>query len=400
MSGFVALGSVKTAKFRPDTFAYGQKHCAENNTAGILFSFAKTAKEHKSPYPREIIKIFSRGYWAQMLYIMNQDLFDKLCDFKNLHNAYFDTKRGKRFRKDVLEFEIDFERNIVQIHKELTQNTYRHGGYKSFVAIDSKKRIIEVAPFRDRLIHHAICNIIDPIFEKAFIYDSYACRKEKGVHSAIKRVKKFRQGVSLNFKSRAYFLQFDIKKYFDSVDHKILISLIQDKIKDKSLLAVIKKIIESKRGEKGLPIGNLTSQLFANIYLNKLDHFVKEKLQARYYVRYMDDFILFHAKPKTLLTWQSDIKIFLERELKLTLHQKRSGVQPIDRIDFLGLTLFKDHTHLRKSTVSRAFRRMKLTASTPYSSAWHGYAKHADSFRLNQKLNSLLIKHANKTNFL
>jgi retron-type reverse transcriptase len=318
---------------------------------------------------------------------MNQDLFSALCDFRNIHRAYQDAKKSKRFKKDILAFGFSVEDNLSNLRENFLTGAYRHGGYRSFIVVDSKKRKIEVAPFRDRIVHHAVVNVIEPIFEKSFIYDSYACRKGKGTHAAIFRTKKFMAGVSENFTKRAYFLQFDVKKYFESIDHGILLRLIQKKIKDVAILGVIEEIVRSKLGDKGIPIGNLTSQLFANIYLNELDHFIKEKLGVRYYLRYMDDFLIFHEDPKKLVVFKREVDGFVSSELLLKLGKKRSGIELADRVDFLGYVLFPHYVKLRKSTVSRAVRRFrKKGAISSLSEAWNGYAKFADAYALMKKL--------------
>ena len=320
---------------------------------------------------------------------MNQNLFSALCDFRNIQRAYQDAKKSKRFKRDILEFGFSVEDNLSNLRENFLTGTYRHGGYRSFIVVDSKKRNIEVAPFRDRVVHHAVVNVIEPIFEKSFIYDSYACRKGKGTHAAVSRTKKFMAGVSENFAKRAYFLQFDVKKYFESIDHGILLRLIRKKIKDAAIFGVIEEIVRSKLGDKGIPIGNLTSQLFANIYLNELDHFIKEKLGVRYYLRYMDDFLIFHEDPKKLVVFKREIDGFVSSELLLKLGKKRSGIELADRVDFLGYVLFPHYVKLRKSTVSRAVHHFRKEGTiSSLSEVWNGYAKFADAHTLIEKLSS------------
>lgn len=191
-----------------------------------------------------------------------------------------------------MEFEYELGENLLKLKNELESENYRHGNYCHFTVCDSKKRHIKAAPFRDRIIHHAVCNIIESIFDKGFIYDTYACRKNKGTHKAIKRLQSFisiRQTGELT--PKYYCLKCDISKYFDSIDQNILFKLVKKKIVDTKVLNLVKMIINSDNVEtqKGIPIGNLTSQLFANIYLNELDQFVKRKLQVKKYIRYMDD---------------------------------------------------------------------------------------------------------------
>jgi retron-type reverse transcriptase len=184
----------------------------------------------------------------------------------------------------------------------LKNKSYKHGEYYEFLVSDSKKRIIRAAPFKDRIVHHSLCNIIEPIFDKLFIFDSYACRKGKGLHKAITRFKEFLRTIKLkngleNY-DNIYCLKGDIVKYFDSVDKEVLFELIKRRIQDKDALKIIKTILDSYI--KGLPIGNLTSQLFANIYLHELDFYIKNTLKCKYYIRYMDDFIILDADKKKL----------------------------------------------------------------------------------------------------
>ena len=351
-----------------------------------LFSFYKEKTQARIPAGE--IDLF-RGASGHVF----MDLFFEFSSFENLHRAYLNARKQKRYRKDILEYGFFLEKNLVFLRKELLLGSYRHGAYKSFIVTDSKKRKIEVAPFRDRVVHHAVCSIIEPIFERSFIYDSYACRKGKGNHIAVRRARSFMQSSTNSYRGKAYFIQSDIKKYFDSVRHDILLSLIEKKVKDKKLFWVIEEIVGSKRGNLGIPIGNLTSQLFANIYLNELDHFIKDKLGVRQYIRYMDDFFIFSKNPKILLEWRKKIKEFLSFNLGLLLHKKRNGVQSIARMDFLGYVISRHFTKLRKSTVSRIFRDFKKRELSPASlSALNGYMKHTKSYMLMRKFEFRVVQ--------
>jgi len=229
-------------------------------------------------------------------------MYARFCDEENIYNAYLKARNGRRYKDEILRFSYNIEKNLQNIVYELRNNKYKHGLYYEFVVNDSKKRIIRAAPFKDRIIHHALCNIIEPIFEKSFIFDSYACRLGKGLHKAIKRFKQFLRIIKLknNLKdyNNIYVLKCDIVQYFNSVNKNILFELIKRKIKDENILAIILIILNSY--EKGLPIGNLTSQLFANIYLHELDFYIKNELKCKYYIRYMDDFIIFDFDKKKL----------------------------------------------------------------------------------------------------
>lgn len=291
------------------------------------------------------------------------ELFEELVSGKNINLAYKKAIKNKRFRPDVLKFYHNHEMRLVDMMYKLSTKTYIHSGYFSFIVNDSKKRIIWAAQFPDRIIHHALCNIIEPIFEKSFIFDSYACRKEKGAQKAILRCQKFirTSGGGGNLKEkRIYCFKGDIQKYFDSIDRKILKQIIQKKIKSPGLLWLINLIIDSHLGERGMPIGNLTSQLFANIYLNELDHFVKDYLGVKCYVRYMDDFVILDTDKNKLFELRDLIKNFLNEKLNLKLHPKKSEYFPIEKgIDFLGYTVFWNYITLRKSTVKRFKKRLK-----------------------------------------
>lgn len=281
----------------------------------------------------------------------------------------------------------------------MKNRTYVHGGYREFIITDSKKRTINAAPFRDRVVHHMICNIIEPILDRTFIYDSYACRKGKGTHRAFKKLEKNLRSIKAKIPERErelnckiYVLKCDISKFFDNIDHNILIGLLKEKIGDKDTMWLIEKIIRSHERKEGvgIPIGNLTSQLFANVYLNKLDHYIKRVLKERYYIRYMDDFIILGTDKRKLFSVKEKIRDFLNIELKLTLHPKKSEIFPADNgIDFLGYVLKNNKRFLRKSTVKRFLKRRKkarLEESAGMIASFTGYAKFADSWELRKRL--------------
>jgi len=302
------------------------------------------------------------------------DLFEKVCLFENLHFAYLEARKCKRYREEILAFGFDLEKNLLSLRDELAARTYRHGGYREFIVNDSKKRRIQAAPFRDRVVHHALCNIIEPIFDKGFIYDSYACRIDKGTHKALKRLKTFlrsmafmerereRERESRNAPREIYCLQCDISKYFDSISHKVLFSILKRKIRDEKTLWLIKEILDSNNKEtgKGIPIGNLTSQLFANVYLNELDQFVKRELKQQYYLRYMDDFLIFGADKQELWLLKDAIAEFLKTELDLSLHPKKANVYPASGgVAFLGYRNFAAYRLPLKVTVRRFEKKLK-----------------------------------------
>jgi len=327
-----------------------------------------------------------------------QDSYTQLCQFENIYRAYVQASRAKHYKSAILQYSANIEENLLQLRDELESKEYVHGEYRHFTVHDSKKRQIMSAPFKDRVMHHALCNIIDPIFDKGFIYDSYACRCEKGTHRAVKRLKKF---LRCSEYRHTYILKCDISKYFDSINHKILFRLIKKRINNKDVLTLLSTIINSANTETGvgIPIGNLTSQLFANIYLNELDQFIKHKLRVKHYIRYMDDFVILDVDKKRLAEYRSTIGNFVREKLALTLHPYKSTISPVRLgVDFLGYRIFEHHTKLRKSTVKRFVKRTKLAQKSLENGnlkqedfdmkllSWNAYANHAQSWQLRKKI--------------
>ncbi len=298
-----------------------------------------------------------------------------MCSFASLHSAWLNARKGKRFKKEVLEFSCNLEPNLLRLKRELEAQEYRHGGYKVFFVEDSKKRTIKAAPFRDRVVHHALCGAIEPIFERAFIHDSYACRKGKGTHAGVRRLAKF-----VGSRRFGYYMKCDIRKYFPSIDHEILFSVISKRIRDEKVLRVVREIIGSASdGEgRGIPIGNLTSQLFANIYLNELDCFAKCTLRIKFYARYVDDFVFLERKSR-LLEIKKDVIVFLET-IRLEIHEESALPYPVAQgIDFAGCRIFTTHVALRKSFVKKVKRKIG-NANMQTIQSWNAHAKHADSY--------------------
>lgn len=339
-----------------------------------------------------------------------RNLFKRVCSFQNLHLAYLKARKCKRYRDEILKFSYNLEENLLKLQEELLNQTYQHGSYREFIVSDSKKRRIKAAPFRDRVIHHALCNIIEPIFDKGFIFDNYACREGKGTHRAIKRLEKFLKAISDSvgglMEEKIYCLKCDISKYFDSINHEILLKIIEKKIADKNTLRLIREILSSsyeKEPGTGIPIGNLTSQLFANVYLNELDQFVKRTLRIKYYVRYMDDFLLLNNDKKELHGIKKQIQVFLRDKLKLELHPKKANIFPTEKgIDFLGYQIFWDYKLLRKSTVKRFMKRTKIYQKRLHQGvmnsekfnqslqSWLAYAEFGNSYNLRKNLSEKL----------
>ncbi|MBI4895783.1 MAG: hypothetical protein HY831_04800 [Candidatus Aenigmarchaeota archaeon] len=329
------------------------------------------------------------------------DLYDELCSFRNLYLAFKKAKKNKRFKKGVGEFELNLEGELFKLQKELRKQSYDSKQLRKFIIRDPKSRVIHASDFRDRVVHHALVNIIQPIFEPAFIYDSFANQKNKGTHKALDRFDKFKRKVSNNgklirnakYSSQVvgYVLKADIKHYFQTVDHEILLSTIKNKIKDEKVIWLIKKILSNHTSEeidKGMPLGNLTSQFFANVYLNELDYFIKHQLKAKYYIRYVDDFVLLDRSKQVLEEQMKQISDFLQDKLKLELHPDKSKIFPIYQgTSFLGFRVFYHHRLLKKSNIRHFRRKLKefeilkekqLISDDKIQESIDGWLTHAD----------------------
>lgn len=285
--------------------------------------------------------------------------FEQAFSFENMLAAYRRARRGKGGRDEIAHFGWRLEANILALREELLSGTYAHGQYRSFVVADSKRREIQAAPFRDRVVHQCVVAALEPIFEKRFIYDSYACRKGKGTHAAISRFERFAR-VS------RYALSMDVSKYFASIDHAKLLSLLERSIGDARMMQLCRIIIKSSEAAPGvgIPIGNLTSQLFSNIYLNELDQYIKHALRTRRYVRYMDDFVLLHDDRGHLRDLKDRITDFLSAHLRLVAHPHKVRVDATaGGVTFLGYRIFPHHRLLRGSTVRRFVARAKAAKS-------------------------------------
>jgi len=305
--------------------------------------------------------------------------------------AWKKARKGKTKRDYVKNFEEDLAYNLKVLHEELKCQIYSPKLLKIFILRDPKTRKISKSIFRDRIVHHALCNIIEPIFDKSFIYDNCANRKGKGTLVALKRFEKFKGKVTCNLISRAYCLKADIKHYFKEVDRKILLKIIKKKIRCKKTCNLIGLILDNFEGAKGIPLGNLTSQFFANVYLSELDQFVKHKLKIRHYIRYVDDFVLFHSSKYKLENWKKEIEGFLEENLKIELHPDKSKIINLSKgVDFVGFRNFYHHRLLRKRNVKNMQRKIFLfnQGEIPPEKfmeifqGWEAYANWANSHKL------------------
>jgi len=289
------------------------------------------------------------------------NLFERIISLENLFSAWNEFRLGKEGKLDVQEFGLDLEDNIFELHNDLRNNSYIHSPYKSFYLHDPKLRHIFKARVRDRILHHAIVKIIGPIFEKSFIFDSYSSRKNKGTHKAIDRFRYFAQKLSRNNSRTIWILKCDIKKFFDSVNHNILVDRISNKIKDVKTIELIKHIVHSLKTSQsdGIPLGNLTSQLFSNVYLNILDQFIKRQSRVKYYVRYNDDFLILSKSREFLENLIPVMGNFLKERLNLELHPQKIIIKNWNQgIDFLGYVNFPYHTILRTKTKKRIIKEI------------------------------------------
>ncbi|MDQ7026240.1 MAG: reverse transcriptase/maturase family protein [Anaerolineae bacterium] len=326
--------------------------------------------------------------------------------------AWRKARRGKRYKNAPAIFERNLDNELLQILHELNDETWQPSGYRSFIVHEPKRRKISAAPFRDRVVHHALCNIIVPIYERHFIDDSYANRVGKGTHKALDRSTQF-------MRQYQYVLQCDIQQFFPAIDHEILKNILAQKIACRATMRLCEKVIDSGQGildnqytmyyfpqddlfaanrSRGLPIGNLTSQFWANVYMNELDQFVKHRLHCKGYLRYVDDFLLFADDKITLHQWRKAIIEFLQT-LRLTIHENRAQPKPVAQgIPFLGFTVYPTHRRLKRSkgiqyrrhlkTLYRQYKLGEITREQGKASvmAWLGHVQHGNTYHLRRTI--------------
>lgn len=321
--------------------------------------------------------------------------YSNLISLENLFQAWGEFRKGKGKRTNAQVFERHLEDNLFELHESLKNKTYKHGNYYSFYVNDPKQRHIHKAEVSDRVAHHLLYTFLYKLFDKSFIYDSYSCRLDKGTHKGVKRLEAFVRKVSENYTRPCFALKLDIKKFFASVDHEVLLNLLKEKIKDEDIIWLLEQIIYSFHSDKGkgkgMPLGNLTSQVFANIYLNELDQFVKHKLRTRCYIRYADDFLFLSRKKEFLYEHIDKLKQFLSNELKLELHPDKIIFRRAEwGIDFLGYVVLPHYVLPRTKTKRRVFKKLKenINSSSFEQSfqSYLGYLKHADAYRITQRL--------------
>jgi retron-type reverse transcriptase len=315
--------------------------------------------------------------------------FEDIISLDNLLSAWEEFVIGKKNRKDVMEFQLRLMDNLIALHYDLATGNYRHGGYQAFNIRDPKPRDIHKASVRDRLLHHAIYRILYPFFDRTFIADSYSCRNGKGTHKAVNRFKTFAYAASRNNTHTCWVLKGDIRKFFANIDHKILKKILAEHITDKRILALLDGIIDSFHASPGvgLPLGNLTSQLLVNIYMNRFDQFVKHKLKAEYYIRYADDFVILSDDRKWLEHLIGQIGAYLSNELKLTLHPDKLFIKTLNSgVDFLGWINFYDYKVLRTSTKKRMLRRIAENPKPEVICSYLGLIGHGNCYKLKKRI--------------
>lgn len=318
-------------------------------------------------------------------------IYNNIISIENLLISWREFLRGKRKRKDVAEFSLYFMDNLAVLHKELAEKTYRHGRYLAFKINDPKSRDIHKASVRDRLLHHAICRILYPYFDRKFIYDSYSCRIDKGTHRATNRFREYGRIVSQNHTRTVWVLKGDIKKFFASIDHVALKDILEKYIKDADALWLLEQVIDSFHTKNkfgtGLPLGNLTSQLLVNIYMNEFDQFAKRELKARYYIRYADDFVILSPNKQWLKKLIPQMILFLQERLKLAFHPDKTFIKTlVSGVDFLGWVHFPYYRVLRTATKRRMLARMREHPTVETSASYLGLLKHGNTFDLRQEV--------------
>ncbi|MBT7307473.1 MAG: RNA-dependent DNA polymerase [Gammaproteobacteria bacterium] len=338
-------------------------------------------------------------------------LFESICEPENLYRAYRQARKGKRDRADVVAFELNLEEELSTLRRELLSASYRPGPFRHFTIYERKPRLISVAPFRDRVLHHAIMHPVEPLLDRRFIEDCYACRKGKGVHRAIDRYQHYANRYP-------YLLKLDIRKYFPSIDHQVLKGILRNRFKDRRLLQLLDRIVDyapQQQGvsqplfpgddlltplerRRGLPIGNLTSQVFANLYLDDFDHLIKEQLRVGGYIRYMDDLFLFGDDKARLWAVHEALGHALE-PLRLQLHPGKTHLhQSSERMDVLGMIVSRKRRWLRNENGHRFVRRYRKMLRgiehrkwghqdiRPNVQSWLGHAQHGETEGLRRRI--------------
>lgn len=326
-------------------------------------------------------------------------VFHDIASVANLLLAWQEFRKGKRKKKDVEQFDLNLEDNLFKLHEELLGSNFKLHPYEIFTVSDPKPRNIHKASVRDRVLNLAVHRVLYLIFEKSFIFDSYSSRKGKGLHLGVKRLFNATRKVSQNWHTSGYVLKCDVNKFFDSVDHKILFELLKRRVQEKETLYLLQIILQSfeKSTGKGLPLGNVTSQLFANVYLHELDRFVKHTLKVKYYFRYADDFVILHNNKKVLENFETAIKKFLQDNLLLKIHENQILIRKVNQgIDFLGYVILPHALVLRTKTKNRIINKILNTKSLDEKffqslDSYLGVLRHCSSRQIKKEIFEILL---------
>jgi retron-type reverse transcriptase len=316
--------------------------------------------------------------------------YEDVISLENLLLAWKEFVSGKRTKPDVQEFGFHLMDNLVALHEELLQRTWSHGLYQAFNISDPKPRNIHKASVRDRLLHHAIYRMLYSFFDRVFIADSFSCRIGKGTHKALDRFRSFAYAASKNHIRTCWVLKCDIKKFFANIDHAILFDILRQYIPDSNLMWLLERVVgsfHSTRPGVGLPLGNLTSQLLVNVYMNEFDQFIKQRLRVKRYVRYADDFVILSGSREQLEFLVPCIQDFLWQRLRLTLHPDKVFIKTwASGIDFLGWVNFVDHRVLRTTTKHRMFKRVHEHPTAETVASYMGLLSHGNTHSLQERL--------------
>lgn len=322
--------------------------------------------------------------------------FNEIFSLESLFQSFKKFERGKKFKSDVAEFKTQLISNLSSLHFDIMGGNYRHGGYFHFKVSDPKPRDIHKASVRDRVVHHAIYRALYPYFDSKFIFDSYSCRLGKGTHRAVVQFEKMVRAESFNYTKTLWVLKCDISKCFASVHKEILKKLLEQQILCPDTMHVINSVIDSFNfglPNKGIPLGNLTSQLFINIYMNIFDNYVKRGLKVRRYIRYTDDFVIFSRYKKDVGGLLLQMEDFLKKELDLEVHPDKVFIKTIaSGVDFLGWVQFPNYRVIRVKTKKRMFKNLNLTHSSARVASYLGLLKHGNAYQVRENIKSLVLE--------
>ncbi len=378
-----------------------------------------TLREQRKTQPAGEVCHHPHGISSPALFLIIMILLEHIFDFENLYQSYREARKGKRYNNEVIRFSRRLEQNLIQLKNELMWDEYQQGDYREFYVNEPKKRLIMALPFRDRVAQWAIYRQLYPMYDRKFIYDSYACRIGKGTHKALQRIKYW-----INGKGEWYYLKCDVKKFFYRIHHNTLIDRYKKHVKDERIVDLLAHIIKAGDGQmgvvaqaddydkrvtgRGMAVGNLISQLSANVYMNALDQHVKHTLRAKYYARYMDDMLVIHKSKDRLWEIKDMIENFLDETLRLNLNNKTAVRKVRDGIDWVGFRTYLTHIKLAKKTAKRMKRSIKAVAkklftghiseSKYYSvvASYMGMLKHADCYQLKQSIKRIIQKQKNQ----